>query len=161
MFFMKVLQPQMECQVFIMFLRAHLKIFSHVIKQCRDFMYHGGVVGIRMVYLLRSKLRKNWVLQINSRLKNMGLLEFNQLCRESAFSNIQEWEKLTERIAYWVDFETAYITYKNSYIESVWWILEIFGIKDFYIKDLKWFPIARVVEHRFLTMKLPWDIKRQ
>ena len=64
-------------------------------------------------------------------IEDYGIAEFNHLCRESAFTNIQEWEKLTERIAYWVDFETAYVTYKNSYIESVWWIL-----KDFWDKEL-------------------------
>ena len=64
-------------------------------------------------------------------IEDYGIAEFNHLCRESAFTNIQEWEKLTERIAYWVDFETAYVTYENSYIESVWWIL-----KDFWDKEL-------------------------
>ncbi len=64
-------------------------------------------------------------------IEDFGIERFNKLCRESAFTYIQEWEKLTDRIGYWVDLSSAYITFTNSYIESVWWIL-----KDFWEKDL-------------------------
>ena len=73
-------------------------------------------------------------------IEDYGIAEFNQLCRESAFTNIKEWEKLTERIAYWVDFDTAYITYKNSYIESVWWILKNLWDKDLLYQGTKVVP---------------------
>lgn len=69
-----------------------------------------------------------------------GIEKFNELCRESAFTYIQEWEKLTERIAFWVDFETAYVTYKNEYIESVWWILKNFWEKDLLYQGFKVVP---------------------
>ncbi len=55
-----------------------------------------------------------------------GVAKFNELCRQSVFEYIQDWEKLTERIAFWVDLENAYVTYHNEYIESVWWILKRF-----------------------------------
>ncbi len=55
-----------------------------------------------------------------------GVAEFNKLCRQSVFEYIQEWENLTERIAFWVDLKHAYVTYYNEYIESVWWILKQF-----------------------------------
>lgn len=73
-------------------------------------------------------------------IEDYGIAEFNRLCRESAFSNIQEWEKLTERIAYWVDFENAYVTYKNSYIESVWWILKNMWDKQLLYEGFKVVP---------------------
>lgn len=73
-------------------------------------------------------------------IEDFGIDGFNQLCRESAFAYIQEWEKLTERIAYWVDFETAYVTYKNAYIESVWWILKNFWEKDLLYQGFKVVP---------------------
>lgn len=73
-------------------------------------------------------------------IEDYGIAEFNKLCRESAFSNIKEWEKLTERIAYWVDFESAYVTYKNSYIESVWWILKNFWDKELLYQGFKVVP---------------------
>ena len=47
---------------------------------------------------------------------------------------------LTDRIGYWVDFETAYITYKNEYIESVWWILKNFWEKDLLYQGFKVVP---------------------
>src|SRR5574340_1098819 len=62
-------------------------------------------------------------------IEDMGIAKFNALCRESAFTYIQEWEKLTDHIAYWVDLDKAYVTFKNEYIESVWWILRSFWDK--------------------------------
>ena len=59
-------------------------------------------------------------------IEEYGIAEFNKLCRESVFTYIQDWEKLTERIAFWVDLENAYVTYHNEFIESVWWILKQF-----------------------------------
>ena len=59
-----------------------------------------------------------------SQIDEYGIAEFNKLCRESAFSRIQDWERMTDRIAYWVDKDRAYVTYTNEYIESVWWLLK-------------------------------------
>ena len=59
-------------------------------------------------------------------IEEFGVAEFNKLCRQSVFEYIQDWEKLTERIAFWVDLENAYVTYHNEYIESEWWILKQF-----------------------------------
>ena len=73
-------------------------------------------------------------------IEDYGIAEFNQLCRESAFTYIKEWEKLTDRIGYWIDFDTAYITYKNSYIESVWWILKNLWDKDLLFQGTKVVP---------------------
>jgi isoleucyl-tRNA synthetase len=75
-----------------------------------------------------------------AQIEEYGIARFNELCRESAFTNIQEWEKLTDRIAYWVDLETAYITYKNEYIESVWWILQQFWERDLLYQGFKVVP---------------------
>jgi len=49
---------------------------------------------------------------------------FNALCRESVWQFKEEWEKLTKRMGYWIDLEHPYITYENSYIESVWGVLK-------------------------------------
>ncbi len=69
-----------------------------------------------------------------------GIEKFNALCRESAFAYIQEWERLTDRIGYWVDLETAYVTYENYYIESVWWILKNFWEKNLLYQGYKVVP---------------------
>ncbi|MDR3574038.1 MAG: isoleucine--tRNA ligase [Anaerolineaceae bacterium] len=69
-----------------------------------------------------------------------GIAKFNELCRESAFTYIQDWEKLTDRIAYWTDLSTAYVTYTNPYIESVWWILKNFWEKGLLYQGFKVVP---------------------
>ncbi len=73
-------------------------------------------------------------------IEEMGIAKFNALCRESAFTYIQEWEKLTDRIAYWVDLDKAYVTFKNEYIESVWWILRSFWDKGLLYQGYKVVP---------------------
>jgi isoleucyl-tRNA synthetase len=73
-------------------------------------------------------------------IENYGIAKFNELCRESAFAYIKEWEKLTDRIAFWVDLKDAYITYTNPYIESVWWILKNFWDKDLIYQGFKVVP---------------------
>ena len=73
-------------------------------------------------------------------IEEYGIAKFNELCRESAFTYIQEWEKLTDRIAYWVDLETAYITFKNEYIESIWSILKNFWDRDLLYQGYKVVP---------------------
>jgi isoleucyl-tRNA synthetase len=56
-------------------------------------------------------------------IERYGIAEFNAKCRESVFTYVEEWARLTERIAYWVDLDEAYRTLDDSYIESVWWAL--------------------------------------
>jgi isoleucyl-tRNA synthetase len=55
--------------------------------------------------------------------EDFGIAEFNQRCRESVFEYVEEWNRLTERIAYWVDLDDPYVTLQDRYIESVWWSL--------------------------------------
>jgi len=59
-----------------------------------------------------------------AQIEEYGIEKFNQKCRASVFRYLKEWNTLTERIAYWVDLDNAYITMNNSYIESVWWALK-------------------------------------
>jgi len=57
-------------------------------------------------------------------IEKFGIEEFNRRCRESVFRYVREWERLTERIGFWIDLENAYITFDPAYIESCWWILK-------------------------------------
>ena len=52
-----------------------------------------------------------------------GIAEFNQRCRDSVFTYVEEWNRLTERIGFWIDLDDPYVTLDNEYIESVWWSL--------------------------------------
>ena len=57
-------------------------------------------------------------------IEEYGVAPFIQKCRQSVYDYVDEWEKLTERLGYWVDLPTAYWTLTNDYIESLWWILK-------------------------------------
>jgi isoleucyl-tRNA synthetase len=52
-----------------------------------------------------------------------GIAEFNERCRESVFRYVEDWNRLTERIGFWLDLADPYVTLTNEYIESVWWAL--------------------------------------
>jgi isoleucyl-tRNA synthetase len=56
-------------------------------------------------------------------IEEYGIAAFNQRCRESVFTFLEEWNRLTERIGFWLDLDNAYRTLDESYIESVWWAL--------------------------------------
>jgi isoleucyl-tRNA synthetase len=53
-----------------------------------------------------------------------GVEAFNRKCKESVFQYVGAWEKLTERIGFWIDLPDAYVTYRDSYIETGWWIMK-------------------------------------
>src|SRR3989304_4235249 len=73
-------------------------------------------------------------------IEKYGIAEFNAKCRKSAFDYIQDWERMTERIGFWVDLKTSYVTYTNEYIESVWWILRQFWDKGLLYQGFKVVP---------------------
>ncbi len=56
-------------------------------------------------------------------IEEYGIAEFNQRCRDSVFEYVEEWNRLTERIGFWIDLDDPYVTLENEYIESVWWSL--------------------------------------
>ncbi|MHC1787737.1 MAG: isoleucine--tRNA ligase [Christensenellales bacterium] len=52
-----------------------------------------------------------------------GIEPFIQACKKSVWKYLGEWQEMSERVAYWLDMENPYVTYHDSYIESVWWSL--------------------------------------
>ncbi|MCB9140044.1 MAG: isoleucine--tRNA ligase [Caldilineaceae bacterium] len=69
-----------------------------------------------------------------------GVEAFNKKCRESVFTYVDEWEKLTTRMGYWVSLEDAYVTMNSDYIESVWWILQQFWEQNLLYQGYKVVP---------------------
>ena len=55
--------------------------------------------------------------------RQVGVAEFTRRCRESVMRYIGDWERMTERMGFWVNMGDAYYTLDNSFIESVWWLL--------------------------------------
>jgi isoleucyl-tRNA synthetase len=75
-----------------------------------------------------------------SQIEAYGIARFNELCRKSAFDYIQDWERFTDRLGFWVDLQEAYVTFTNEYIESVWWILKTFWEKGLLYQGYKVVP---------------------
>src|SRR5215207_4901954 len=74
---------------------------------------HGLPVEIEVEKQLQLKGKKD--------IEEFGVEKFNALCRESVFKYKSEWENLSDRIGYWLDYDRPYITFSNQYIETVWW----------------------------------------
>lgn len=73
-------------------------------------------------------------------IETFGIAHFNKLCREDVFSYKADWEEMTRRLGFWLDFKDAYITLDSDYIESVWWALaEIYKLGLIY-EDFKVVP---------------------
>jgi len=52
-----------------------------------------------------------------------GVEPFVRRCLDSVFRYTEEWKTFTEKLAFWIDLDDAYVTYHESYVESVWWAL--------------------------------------
>ena len=55
--------------------------------------------------------------------RTISIEEYNEQCRRNVMKYTQEWRDLSHRIGYWVDMDHPYVTYENSYIETLWWLL--------------------------------------
>ena len=56
-------------------------------------------------------------------IEEYGVARFNQMCKESVWEYLSDWEALTQRMAFWVSLDDAYVTMTNEYVQSLWWIL--------------------------------------
>ena len=77
---------------------------------------HGLPVELEVERQLGLKSKKE--------IERFGIAEFNKKCKESVWKYKDEWERLTERIGFWLDLKDPYITYENKYIETLWWIIK-------------------------------------
>ncbi len=73
-------------------------------------------------------------------IEKYGVKEFNDKCRADVWKYQEEWEKLTERMGYWLDLKNPYITYQRPYIESLWWILQQVHKSGLLYQDYKVLP---------------------
>jgi len=69
-----------------------------------------------------------------------GVGPFNQACRDSVFTYKEEWERLSERIGYLLDYAKPYVTYDKDYVESVWFLLSRFAKADLMYRGSKVLP---------------------
>jgi len=88
---------------------------GHLVERKGGWDCHGLPVEIAV--------EKELGIKSKAEIEEYGIGAFNERCRESVFSYLEEWNRLTERIGFWLDLEDAYRTLDESYIESVWWAL--------------------------------------
>ncbi len=93
---------------------------------------HGLPVELEIEKKLGLKTKKD--------IEKYGIAKFNQKCRQSVWEYKKDWEKLTERIGFWLDINNPYITYTSDYIETVWWILKMIWERGLLYKDYKVVP---------------------
>ena len=86
------------------------------------------------------QIEKKLGLQSKKDIEKYGITQFNQKCKESVWEYKKDWEKLTERIGYWLDLKNPYITYEPNYIESVWWLIKEIWKKGLLYQDFKVVP---------------------
>jgi isoleucyl-tRNA synthetase len=88
---------------------------GHLVERKGGWDCHGLPVEIAVEQELGIKSK--------AEVEEYGIGNFNARCRESVFTYLEEWNRLTERIGFWLDLDGAYRTLDESYIESVWWAL--------------------------------------
>ncbi len=88
---------------------------GHLVERKGGWDCHGLPVEIAV--------EKELGIKSKAEIEEYGIGAFNERCRESVFTYLQEWNRLTERIGFWLDLDDAYRTLDEPYIESVWWAL--------------------------------------
>lgn len=73
-------------------------------------------------------------------IEKYGIEPFIKKCKESVWKYKGEWERMSDRVGYWVDMDNPYITYDDKYIESVWWAVKTIADKGLIYKGHKIVP---------------------
>ncbi|MGB9743474.1 MAG: isoleucine--tRNA ligase [Minisyncoccales bacterium] len=71
---------------------------------------------------VENLIEKELKIKNKKEIEKLGIEKFNQLCRESVFRCVKDFETTLKRVGRWADYKNAYATLDNDYIESVWWI---------------------------------------
>lgn len=86
------------------------------------------------------EVEKQLGIKNKSEIPDFGIAKYNAACKESVFTYKDLWEKMTNRMGYWLNLDEAYVTCTNDYIESVWWALKTLFDKGLIFKDYKIVP---------------------
>ncbi len=114
------------------FLRYHVMNGRKIVPYIAGWDCHGLPVELEVERSLGLQSKKD--------IEAMGVEKFNEMCRESVLKYSVDWEQMSKRIGYWIDFENAYMTMTPKYIESVWWSLKQLHSKGLLAKGHKVVP---------------------
>ncbi len=119
--------------------RAFKDIFTRYRTMCGHYVERKGgwdCHGLAVELAVEAELG----MKQKSDIERYGIAAFNERCREKVLSHIDDWTRLTERIAFWIDTDDAYRTLDPSYVESVWWALKEIHRKGLLFERLKVVP---------------------
>jgi len=86
------------------------------------------------------EVEKDLKLDGKAGIEKYGVEPFVRKCMDSVFRYTTDWENLTDRIGFWIDLKDAYVTYHQSYVESVWWSLKELHAKGLLYRGHKILP---------------------
>ncbi|NNF12575.1 MAG: isoleucine--tRNA ligase [Gemmatimonadetes bacterium] len=110
----------------------HRAMLGHSVTRIAGWDTHGLPVEI--------EAEKKLGISGKPEIEALGIAEFNQACKDSVFTYKEEWEELSERIGYWLEYWRPYVTFHTTYIESVWAILKTIADKDLLYRGHKSVP---------------------
>ena len=86
------------------------------------------------------EVEKSLGLDGKQQIEGYGIEPFIKQCKQSVWKYKSEWEKMSDRVGYWVDMDNPYVTYDDNYIESEWWALKRMHEKGLLYKGHKIVP---------------------
>ncbi|MCI1944927.1 isoleucine--tRNA ligase [Clostridium luticellarii] len=86
------------------------------------------------------EVEKNLGISGKPQIEDYGVENFIKKCKDSVFTYVSQWRKMSDRIGFWVDMDNPYVTYHNDYIESEWWALKKIWEKGLLYKGHKVVP---------------------
>jgi isoleucyl-tRNA synthetase len=86
------------------------------------------------------EVEKKLGLKSKKEIEAYGIAKFNDECKKSLWTYVDEWRDFTDRVGYWVDLDHPYVIYHNRYMETVWGILKHVEKRDLLYKDYKVLP---------------------
>src|SRR5439155_22418490 len=89
---------------------------GHLVPRKAGWDCHGLPVEVEVEREIGTKTKRD--------IERFGIAEFTRLCRESVTRYVEDWERLTERIGFWLHMDEAYWTMNPEYVQSVWWTLK-------------------------------------
>src|SRR5581483_3607432 len=99
---------------------------------------HGLPVEVEVEQVIGSRRKQD--------IEAYGVEKFVNACKESVWKYKGEWERMTERVGFWLDLEHPYVTYAPEYVDSVWWALQQLHEKGLLAKGYKilpWCPVCQ------------------
>lgn len=122
-------------------------VFARTIKDlfCRHRAMRGYYVARKAGWdthglPVEIEVEKMLGITVKAEIEVMGVERFNALCRESVWRYRADWERLSTRIGYWLDYAHPYVTYTAEYIESVWWALRTLWARGLLYRGHKILP---------------------